>query len=79
MVMCMQVSLPGFRKEPQEPALGACGSRQRQQKKKDLRVKGCPSPTRAPCDWVRLETSDAAGEGSTRAKVQGDFSPAQRS
>jgi hypothetical protein len=44
-------------------------------KKKDQRVKDCPSPTRAARNWVQLKTSDAAGEGSTRAKVQGVFFP----
>jgi hypothetical protein len=32
--MRMQASLPEFRKEPQGPALGACGSRQRGEKKR---------------------------------------------
>jgi hypothetical protein len=30
-----------------------------------------PSPTNSALDWPRLEASDAAGDGSTRARVQG--------
>lgn len=32
-----------------------------------------PSPSSSTVDWPRLETSDAAGDGSTRARVQGTF------
>lgn len=32
-----------------------------------------PSPSSSALDWPRLETSDAADDGSTRARVQGTF------
>lgn len=58
-------------KEPQEPAVYAC-SRQRQEQNWGEKS---PSSRRVTRDWMQLRTSGAAGEGSTRTKVQGVFFP----
>lgn len=77
--MRMQVSLPEFRQEPQEPALGACGGGQAAAIKKTQESRVLLVRQGSWRNWLRSETSDAAGEGVPVLECRESFSPAQRS